>query len=90
MKKLLFILLISMLTGCTWFKKSSDIITNTEVVIDNSILNPCDKLPELLGGDPIIVLDHHLEVIRLYGKCSDKQEASATLIRKLTNKEKKN
>lgn len=88
MKKLLVLLLPFFLSGCVvldWFKKPDVTIPPTisakPVVIDRSLLVPCDTIvePLELSASEFIFLSSQ------YGICANKQKAGIKTIKDLAN-----
>jgi len=95
MKKLVLTLslLLILLNGCGIFNKKiqeipSPAITNTRVVVDPKLLEPCQLLPALVASSYEQVAEHYLTTIGLYGQCALKQLDSINAIRKLSNLDK--
>jgi hypothetical protein len=95
MKKLILTLslLLPLLNGCGIFNKKIQEIappatTNTRVVVDPKLLEPCQPLPALVASSYEQVAEHYLTTIGLYGQCALKQLDSINAIRKLSNLDK--
>jgi len=95
MKKLVLTLslLLILLNGCGIFNKKIQEIappatTNTRVVVDPKLLEPCQPLPALVASSYEQVAEHYLTIIGLYGQCALKQLDSINAIRKLSNLDK--
>jgi len=95
MKKLVLTLslLLILLNGCGIFNKKIQEIappatTNTRVVVDPKLLEPCQLLPALTASSYEQVAEHYLTTIGLYGQCALKQLDSINAIRKLSNLDK--
>jgi hypothetical protein len=95
MKKLVLTLslLLILLNGCGIFNKKISKIpppatTNTRVVVDPKLLEPCQPLPALVASSYEQVAEHYLTTIGLYGQCALKQLDSINAIRKLSNLDK--
>ena len=95
MKKLILTLslLLILLNGCGIFNKKIQEIpppatTNTRVVVDPKLLEPCQLLPALVASSYEQVAEHYLTTIGLYGQCALKQLDSINAIRKLSNLDK--
>lgn len=85
MKKFLIVLIIPLLTACWPFNTRPDvpIPQDRAVLIDREILKQCQPIPNISTTEDIGV--KYVELIGVYGICSNRQRASIEVIKKLGN-----
>lgn len=88
MKKLIVLLLPFFLSGCVvldWFKKPDvsipPTISSKPVVIDQSVLQKCEELPEITE----VTATEYVLLAGKYGICANKQKAGIKTIKDLAN-----
>ena len=89
MKKPLLIALICLpfLTGCVVFdkfqKQEIPVVGASKIIIDENLLRPCDKIPNLEAEDYEALASHYLNLIGMYGVCAIKQDNSIRAMKTL-------
>lgn len=85
MKKLLIILCLAFLFGCTTTKPSSPVIVDKKVYIDSSMLVPCPLLEVTTIFTIEEALLENIDLFLKYALCARKQDDSIKLLKEFGN-----